>query len=76
MNYEYTMKYIRVKKQGWRELAELLSDLPADGWELFMAIPITQSSLIWFGNAGGKTTAIVHYFRRPIAGVGHSADST
>ena len=65
MTYEYTMKYIPVKKKGWRDLSESLRELPADGWELFMAVPITEASLIWFGYSGGKTTAIVHYFRRP-----------
>jgi hypothetical protein len=65
MAYEYTMEYIPVMKKDWQELGELLRDLPADGWELFMAVPVNQASVIWFGNSGARTTAIVHYFRRP-----------
>lgn len=64
MAYEYTMKYIPVGRKGWRELGGALTELPGQGWELFMAVPITQVSAYWFGLSGGKTTAIVHYFRR------------
>ena len=64
MDYEYTMRYIPVRRKGWYELGEALSELPEQGWELFMAVPITEVSAYWFGLSGGKTTAIVHYFRR------------
>ena len=64
MAYEYKMKYIAVKKKGWQELGEVMAELPSDGWELFMAVPITEVSAYWFGLSGGKTTAIIHYFRR------------
>jgi hypothetical protein len=60
------MRYIAVKKKGWRELGAAVVDLPAEGWELFMAVPITDPSFNWFGWSGGSTTAIVHYFRRPL----------
>lgn len=66
MIYEYTMKYIPTKRKGWRELVEVTADLPADGWELFMAVPVTAWSGIWFGLSGSRTVAIIHYFRRPL----------
>jgi hypothetical protein len=65
MAYEYTMRYIPAKKKGWQELGEAIAELPAVGWELFMAVPITEASFSWFGWTGGRTSAIVHYFRRP-----------
>lgn len=66
MAYEYTMKYIPTKRKGWQELVELTVDLPAEGWELFMAVPVTAMSAIWFGLSGSRTVAIIHYFRRPM----------
>jgi len=42
VNYEYTELYIPVGKKGWKELGSALVDLPAEGWELFMAVPITE----------------------------------
>jgi hypothetical protein len=65
MTYEYTLRYIPVKKKGWQELGEAMEDLPVQGWELFMAVPITKVSAYWFGLSGGRTAAIIHYFRRP-----------
>ena len=65
--YEYTEVYIQVGKKGWRELGAALSDLPADGWELFMAVPIVSLTALMPGISGSRTTAIVHYFRRPKA---------
>jgi len=66
VTFEYTMRYIRVQKKGWRELGEVITELPAEDWELFMAVPITEVGAYWFGLSGGRTTAIIHYFRRPI----------
>jgi hypothetical protein len=65
VTYEYTMKYIPTKRKGWQELVAATVDLPADGWELFMAVPVTAMSAIWFGLSGSRTIAIIHYFRRP-----------
>jgi hypothetical protein len=65
MTYEYTELYIRVGKKGWRELGSALVDLPADGWELFMAVPIISLTALIPGISGSRTTAIIHYFRRP-----------
>lgn len=67
MNYEYKEVYIVIGKKGWRELGSALTELPKDGWELFMAVPIATPSLIWFGLSGSRTRAIIHYFRRPVA---------
>ena len=67
MRYEYTEKYIRVGKKGWLELGAALIDLPSDGWELFMAVPITSLTAIMPGISGSRTTAIIHYFRRPLS---------
>jgi hypothetical protein len=67
MTYEYTELYIPVGKKGWRELGSALVDLPADGWELFMAVPIISLTAFIPGISGSRTTAIVHYFRRPKA---------
>jgi hypothetical protein len=64
MNYEYTEIYTPVGKRGWRELGSALVDLPAEGWELFMAVPIISLTAWIPGISGSKTTAIVHYFRR------------
>ena len=66
MRYEYTELYIPVGKKGWRELGAALVDLPAEGWELFMAVPIIGLTSILPGISGSRTTAIIHYFRRPI----------
>lgn len=66
MNYEYKEVYIQVGKKGWRELGSALTELPQDGWELFMAVPVTGLTAIWFGFSGSRTRAIIHYFRRPI----------
>jgi hypothetical protein len=66
MRYEYKEVYVQVGKKGWRELGSALVDLPADGWELFMAVPIIGLTSIWFGISGSRTNAIIHYFRRPI----------
>ena len=67
MNYEYTELYIPVGKKGWRELGSALAALPAEGWELFMAVPIISVSAYLPGISGSRTTAIIHYFRRPKA---------
>lgn len=67
MNYEYTELYIPVGKKGWRELGSALATLPAEGWELFMAVPIISVSAYFPGISGSRTTAIIHYFRRPKA---------
>jgi hypothetical protein len=65
MAYEYTEIYIPVGKKGWRELGNALVDLPKEGWELFMAVPIISPTAFIPGISGSRTTAIVHYFRRP-----------
>jgi hypothetical protein len=65
MNYEYTEVYIPVGKKGWQVLGSALVDLPADGWELFMAVPIISLTAWIPGISGSRTTAIIHYFRRP-----------
>jgi hypothetical protein len=44
MAYEYTELYTPVGKKGWRELGSALVDLRADGWDLFMAVPIISLS--------------------------------
>ncbi len=67
MRFEYRELYIPVGKKGWRELGSALEDLPADGWELFMAVPIIGLTALIPGISGSRTTAIIHYFRRPIA---------
>lgn len=64
MDYEYTALYIP-KKKGWRELGSALVDLPAEGWKLFMAVPIVSLTALIPGISGSRTTAIIHYFRRP-----------
>jgi hypothetical protein len=66
MRYEYTELYIPVGKKGWRELGSALVDLPAEGWELFMAVPIIGLTAFIPGISGSRTVAIIHYFRRPI----------
>ncbi|HUZ40543.1 MAG TPA: hypothetical protein VMU68_04025 [Acidimicrobiales bacterium] len=67
MNYESKELYIEIGKKGWRELGSALNDLPADGWELFMAVPVIGLTALWPGISGSRTRAIIHYFRRPIA---------
>jgi hypothetical protein len=67
MSYEYKELYIQVGKKGWRELGSALVDLPADGWELFMAVPVIGITAVIPGISGSRTTAIIHYFRRPRA---------
>jgi hypothetical protein len=64
MTYEYTELYIPVGKKGWKELGAALVELPQDGWELFMAVPIVGLTALLPGISGSRTTAIVHYFRR------------
>lgn len=64
MTYEYTEIYIPVGKTGWKELGSALVELPAQGWELFMAVPIIGLTAFIPGISGSRTTAIVHYFRR------------
>jgi hypothetical protein len=64
MSYEYTEVYISIGKKGWRELSDALRQLPEQGWELFMAVPITSLTAIFPGYSGSRTTAIIHYFRR------------
>jgi hypothetical protein len=64
MTYEYTELYIPVGKKGWKELGAALVELPAQGWELFMAVPITGLTALVPGISGSRTVAIVHYFRR------------
>jgi hypothetical protein len=64
MRYEYKEVYIPVGKKGWRELGSTLVDLPAEGWELFMAVPVIGLTAFIPGISGSKTTAIIHYFRR------------
>jgi hypothetical protein len=66
VRYEYQELYIRVGKKGWRELGAALNDLPAQGWELFMAVPIVGLTAIIPGISGSRTEAIIHYFRRPL----------
>lgn len=66
VRYEYTSLYIPVGKKGWRELGSAMVDLPAEGWELFMAVPIVGLTAIIPGISGSRTTAIIHYFRRPL----------
>jgi hypothetical protein len=66
MTYEYREIYTPIGKKGWRELGVALNELPADGWELFMAVPIISLTALIPGISGSKTTAIVHYFRRPV----------
>jgi hypothetical protein len=66
MRYEYTELYIPVGKKGWRELGSALIDLPSQGWELFMAVPIIGLTSIIPGISGSRTNAIIHYFRRPV----------
>lgn len=66
MRYEYTASYIPVEKKGWSEFGTALEELPREGWELFMAVPITSLSALWVGLSGSRTSAIVHYFRRPL----------
>jgi hypothetical protein len=67
MRCECTEKYIRDGKKGWRELGAALIDLPSDGWELFMAVPITSLTAIMPCISGSRTTAIIHYFRRSLS---------
>ena len=64
MDYEYTALYIPVAKKGWQELGAALVDLPTEGWELFMAVPIISLTAFIPGISGSRTTAIIHYFRR------------
>ena len=66
MRYEYTEKYIPVGKKGWRELGAAMVELPSEGWELFMAVPINSLTAFIPGISGSRTTAIIHYFRRPL----------
>jgi hypothetical protein len=65
--YEYKELYIPVGKKGWRELSTALNQLPSDGWELFMAVPIISLTAVLPGLSGSRTSAIIHYFRRPKA---------
>jgi hypothetical protein len=66
MRYEYKELYIPVGKKGWRELGTALNELPDEGWELFMAVPIIGLTALMPGISGSRTNAIIHYFRRPI----------
>ena len=65
MSYEYTELYVTVNKKGWKDLGSALVDLPAEGWELFMTVPIISLTAWIPGISGSRTTAIIHYFRRP-----------
>jgi hypothetical protein len=65
MSYEYKELYVPVNKQGWHALGSALNELPSDGWELFMAVPIISMTAFIPGISGSRTTAIIHYFRRP-----------
>jgi hypothetical protein len=67
MRYEYRQIYIPIAKKGWSELGSALEELPSEGWELFMAVPIISLTAIIPGISGSRTSAIVHYFRRPLA---------
>jgi hypothetical protein len=67
MTYEYTERYIKVGKKGWKELGSTLVELPAQGWELFLVVPITELSAVMPGISGSRTSALIHYFRRPLA---------
>ena len=67
MRYEYKQVYIPIAKKGWRELGSALEELPSEGWELFMAVPIIELTAFMPGISGSRTSAIVHYFRRPVA---------
>jgi hypothetical protein len=64
MSYEYTEVYTVIDKKGWRELGDALRELPEQGWELFMAVPIIGLTALIPGISGSRTNAIVHYFRR------------
>lgn len=66
MSYEYKELYIPVGRKGWKELGGALKELPAAGWELFMAVPVIGLTAIIPGISGSRTTAIIHYFRRPV----------
>jgi hypothetical protein len=66
MRYEYKQKYIPISKKGWSELGSALEELPSEGWELFMAVPIIPLTAILPGISGSRTSAIVHYFRRSL----------
>lgn len=66
MAYQYTIQPVSVSKKGWQELGRAVDEMTNDGWELFMTVPITAASLYWFGRSGGRTIAIIHYFRRPL----------
>jgi hypothetical protein len=67
MRYEYKQVYIPIAKKGWRELGSALEELPSEGWELLMAVPIIEMTALMPGISGSRTSAIVHYFRRPVA---------
>jgi hypothetical protein len=60
MRYEYTELYIPVGEKGWRDLVSALVDLPAEGWELFKAVPIIGLTSIIPGISGSRTNAIIH----------------
>ena len=66
MNYEYDVRFVPMSKKGWRDFGATLNDLPRDGWELFMAVPITEIRSYWFGLTNGGTTMMTHYYRREI----------
>jgi hypothetical protein len=65
MNYEYREVYTPISKRGWKTLGSALVDLPGEGWELFLAVPVISLTAIIPGISGSRTTAIIHYFRRP-----------
>ena len=66
VRYEYTARYIPVAKKDWSELGTALEELPREGEELFMVLPITSLSALWIGISRSRTTAIIHYFRCPL----------
>jgi hypothetical protein len=65
VDYEYTVRFIPVTKRGFRELGASLGELPDEGWELFLAVPVTTLTWVLPGISGSRTSSIVHYFRRP-----------
>ena len=65
MSYEYTASFTRVGRKGWRDMGHDLATLPAQGWEMFLAVPITGPAFFMPVGWGSRTVAIIHYYRRP-----------
>ena len=60
------MLFIPARKKGWKELGSAMVDLPAEGWEPFMAVPIIGLTASIPSISGSRTYAVIHYFRRPL----------